>query len=95
MRDDLWTLVRFLHVLGAALWVGGMIVLGAVAVPAARQAGDREAGRRVITTAARAGAVLLVASALAVAAALAACALGGGDARPSSVPLTPTPEARP
>jgi putative copper export protein len=53
VRDDLWTLVRFLHVLGAALWVGGMIVLGAVAVPAARRAGDREAGRRVITTAAR------------------------------------------
>ncbi len=53
MRDDLWTLVRFLHVLGAACWVGGMIVLGAVAVPAARQAGDRAAGRRVVTAAAR------------------------------------------
>ena len=53
MRDDLWTLARFLHVLGAAAWVGGMIVLGAVAVPAARAAGDRTAGRRVLTTAAR------------------------------------------
>lgn len=53
MRDDLWTLVRFLHLLGAASWVGGMIVLGAVAVPAARAAGDRAAGRRVITSAAR------------------------------------------
>lgn len=53
MRDDIWTLVRFLHVLGAACWVGGMIVLGVVAVPAARQAGDRAAGRRVVTTAAR------------------------------------------
>ena len=53
VRDDLWTLVRFLHVLGAALWVGGMIVLGAVAVPAARRAGDRDAGRRVVTAAAR------------------------------------------
>jgi len=53
MRDDLWTLVRFLHVLGAACWVGGMIVLGAVAVPAARLAGDRTAGRRVMTSAAR------------------------------------------
>jgi putative copper export protein len=53
LRDDLWTLVRFLHVLGAACWVGGMIVLGAVAVPAARRAGDRDAGRRVITAAAR------------------------------------------
>lgn len=53
MRDDLWTLVRFLHVLGAACWVGGMITLGVVAVPAARLAGDRAAGRRVITSAAR------------------------------------------
>lgn len=53
MRDDVWTLVRFLHVLGAATWVGGMIVLGAVAVPAARSAGDPTAGRRVMTTAAR------------------------------------------
>lgn len=53
MRDDVWTLVRFLHVLGAACWVGGMIVLGAVAVPAARRAGDRTAGRRVVTAAAR------------------------------------------
>lgn len=53
MRDDVWTLVRFLHVLGAAVWVGGMIALGAVAVPAARSAGDAAAGRRVITSAAR------------------------------------------
>lgn len=45
--------MRFLHVLGAASWVGGMIVLGAVAVPAARRAGDRAAGRRVVTSAAR------------------------------------------
>lgn len=53
MRDDVWTLVRFVHVLGAACWVGGMIVLGAVAVPAARRAGDRAAARRVVTSAAR------------------------------------------
>ncbi|MGD9571338.1 MAG: DUF4149 domain-containing protein [Thermoleophilia bacterium] len=62
MRDDLWTLVRFLHVLGAACWVGGMIVLGAVAVPAARGAGDPEAGRRVITAAARRFGVLAAAA---------------------------------
>jgi putative copper export protein len=65
MRDDVWTLVRFLHVLGAAVWVGGMIALGAVAVPAARRAGDPAAARRVITAAARRfgaiGAVALVA----------------------------------
>ncbi|WP_217914833.1 DUF4149 domain-containing protein [Miltoncostaea marina] len=53
MRDDLWTLVRFVHVLGAAAWVGGMIALGAVAVPASRAAGDRAAGRRVLRTAGR------------------------------------------
>lgn len=53
MRDDLWTLVRFLHVLGAATWVGGMIAIGAVAVPAARAAGDRDAGRRVMISAGR------------------------------------------
>jgi putative copper export protein len=29
--DHVWTLVRFVHVLGAACWVGGMIVLGAAA----------------------------------------------------------------
>lgn len=53
VRDDIWTLVRFLHVLGAATWVGGMIAIGAVAVPAARAAGDRDAGRRVMTSAGR------------------------------------------
>jgi putative copper export protein len=51
--DDVWTLVRFLHLLGAAVWMGGMIALGAIAVPAARAAGDRAAGRRVVTSAAR------------------------------------------
>lgn len=53
MHDDLWTLVRFLHVLGAAAWVGGMLAIGAVVVPAARAVGDRAAGRRVLTAAAR------------------------------------------
>ena len=53
MGDDVWTLVRFVHVLGAACWVGGMIVRGAVAVPAARRAGDPTAGRRVLTAATR------------------------------------------
>lgn len=53
MVDDLWTLVRFLHLLGAAVWVGGMIAIGAVVVPAARAAGERAAGRRVLTAAAR------------------------------------------
>lgn len=47
--DDLWTLVRFGHVLGVTLWIGGMIVMGAVVVPVARAAGDRG----LITRAAR------------------------------------------
>jgi putative copper export protein len=47
--DDLWTLVRFGHVLGVTLWLGGMIVMGAVVVPIARAAGDRG----LITRAAR------------------------------------------
>ena len=50
MRDDIWTLVRFLHLLAAATWVGGMLALGAVAGPAARLAGDRAAAGRVVTS---------------------------------------------
>lgn len=50
MSGDIWTLVRFLQLLAAATWVGGMIVLGAVAGPAARLAGDRAAARRVVTS---------------------------------------------
>lgn len=42
--------MRFLQLLAAATWVGGMIVLGAVAGPAARLAGDRAAARRVVTS---------------------------------------------
>jgi uncharacterized membrane protein len=51
--DDVWTLVRFLHLLGVVLWIGGIVMLGAVVVPAARMAGDRAAGRRVMVAAAR------------------------------------------
>lgn len=51
--DDIWTLVRFLHLLGVVGWIGGLVILGAVVVPAARMAGDREAGRRVMVAAAR------------------------------------------
>lgn len=51
--DDLWTLVRFGHVLGVALWVGGIIIMGAVMVPAARALNDRETARTVIRNIAR------------------------------------------
>ena len=39
----LWTLVRFLHVLGIAFFVGGQLVLAAAVVPAVRRHGDAEA----------------------------------------------------
>lgn len=51
--DDIWTLVRFGHVLGAALWIGGMIVLATVVVPAARASADRATARALVTRAAR------------------------------------------
>ena len=50
--DDVWTLVRFVHLLAVATWIGGMVFLGAVAVPVARAAGG-DASRRLITSVAR------------------------------------------
>jgi copper resistance protein D len=38
--DDLWTLVRFAHILGVTVWLGGMVVIGAVVVPLARSTGE-------------------------------------------------------
>lgn len=48
-----WTLVRFIHLLAVATWVGGMVFLGAVAVPVARASGGADATRRLITSVAR------------------------------------------
>ncbi|HEY9438250.1 MAG TPA: hypothetical protein VIS29_06305 [Streptomyces sp.] len=50
----IWSLVRFAHVTGAALWVGGQLALSLVVLPLARHLLDaqargrfaREAGRR-------------------------------------------------
>lgn len=47
--DELWTLVRFLHVLGVAVWLGGMIFVGAIAVPIARATEGPHGGRALIT----------------------------------------------
>lgn len=51
--DDLWTLVRFGHLLGVTLWVGGIVIMGAVMVPAARALNDRDTARTVIRAIAR------------------------------------------
>ena len=51
--DDIWTLVRFGHLLGVVLWVGGIILMGAVIVPVARGLHDRATSRGIIQAAAR------------------------------------------
>jgi uncharacterized membrane protein len=35
---DVWTVVRFLHVLGAIIWVGGQLTITLVVLPPARRA---------------------------------------------------------
>jgi uncharacterized membrane protein len=51
--DDFWTLVRFLHVLAATMWVGGMLFLGLVAVPVALKNPDPAERRSLITAVAK------------------------------------------
>ncbi len=50
---SIWTLIRFAHVLGVTVWLGGMLFLGLVAVPAARATGDRGTSRVLITDVAK------------------------------------------
>jgi uncharacterized membrane protein len=45
---DLWTVVRFTHVAGAALWVGGQLTLTLVVLPLARRALSDENRARVM-----------------------------------------------
>lgn len=43
MGVGLWSLIRFIHVAGAALWVGGQLALTLVVLPLARRLLDDEA----------------------------------------------------
>ena len=36
MKTDAWTLIRYLHILGLAFFVGGQLVLAVAVVPALR-----------------------------------------------------------
>lgn len=37
MTVDAWTVVRFLHIIGAILWIGGQMTFGLVVTPALRR----------------------------------------------------------
>ena len=45
---DAWSLIRFVHVAGAALWVGGQLTLTFVVLPLARRALSDEARATVL-----------------------------------------------
>ncbi len=45
--DDMWTAVRWLHVLAMAFFVGGQLLLVVAVVPVARRAPDRELLRAI------------------------------------------------
>ncbi|WP_181806138.1 hypothetical protein [Streptomyces shenzhenensis] len=49
----LWSLVRFVHVAGAALWVGGQLALSLVILPLARRLLDPDAKDRFTAAAGR------------------------------------------
>lgn len=48
--DDIWTLVRWVHLLGVATWLGGMLFLGLVVVPVVRANGGLQASRDLVTS---------------------------------------------
>lgn len=59
---DVWSLVRFAHVLGAILWVGGQVTVSMLVLPVARRRlGDRERAELMRTVGLRLGVVTLAA----------------------------------
>ncbi|KUP98673.1 hypothetical protein [Thermobifida cellulosilytica] len=57
----IWTVVRFLHVLGAALWVGGQLTVSLVVLPLARRSLDDERRGSLLTAIGRRFGILTVA----------------------------------
>ncbi|MFP3915969.1 MAG: hypothetical protein ACLFWM_13905 [Actinomycetota bacterium] len=49
MRFDLWSLIRFLHVTGAILWVGGQLTLTLVVRPVTTRLMDEESRVRLVS----------------------------------------------
>src|SRR5512135_1543447 len=57
----LWSTVRFLHVLSAAIWVGGQVVLSVVLLPAVRARLPPEGQRELLTLVGRRFGIVTVA----------------------------------
>ncbi|MEV0620166.1 hypothetical protein AB0I81_43075 [Nonomuraea sp. NPDC050404] len=57
-----WSVVRFLHVLGAALWVGGQLTVSLVLLPQARRLLDDERRGQLLTAVGRRFGLLTVAA---------------------------------
>ncbi|MEV4069884.1 hypothetical protein ACGFJC_25445 [Nonomuraea fuscirosea] len=56
-----WSVVRFLHVIGAALWVGGQLTVSLVVLPLARRLLDDQRRGQVLTAVGRRFGTLTVA----------------------------------
>ncbi|EYR65267.1 hypothetical protein N866_00380 [Actinotalea ferrariae CF5-4] len=57
---DVWSLVRFVHVLGAILWVGGQVTVSMLVLPVARRRlGERERAELMRTLGLRLGVITM------------------------------------